>query len=103
MNEAPGKPSEPKVEKEPQPGFWRRLFIRKGKSEAILLPVLAVITALLIGGIIIAISNADTMAAWRDFFHNPLYAIGITFATIGNSYISSFLVPSATRWTSSGK
>jgi general nucleoside transport system permease protein len=91
LSKASRKLSQPQVEKEQQTGFWKRIFIRKGSSEAILLPVLAVITALLIGGVIIAISNVETMAAWGNFFQNPLYALGMTFSTIVNSYASLFI------------
>jgi ABC-type uncharacterized transport system permease subunit len=91
LSKAPTKPSKARIEKEEQPGFLRRIFIRKGNSETILLPILAIFTSLLIGGVIIAISNTNTMAAWGNFFHNPLYAIGITFSTIGNSYANLFV------------
>ena len=53
---------------------------RDGKRNSalvnnLLLPVLAVFTGLLAGAVIIAITNADAVAAWSHFFQSPLKAL----------------------------
>jgi hypothetical protein len=53
--------SQPTPEEIQARSFWQRLFVRKGFSDAALLPILAVFTALVIGGIIIAFSDLDTL------------------------------------------
>jgi len=68
----------------------QRLFVRKGFSETILVPVLAVFTALVIGGLIVAFTNANTLAAWRNFFQDPLNALAQTWATIRDAYTAMF-------------
>jgi simple sugar transport system permease protein len=71
-------------------GFWQRLFVRKGFSETILLPILAVFTALVIGAVIIAFSDQETLAAWGHFFSDPLGALKTTVVTIYTAYYAMF-------------
>jgi simple sugar transport system permease protein len=91
LSKASPKPTPTKSEEGKKPNFWRRLFVRKGFSETILLPVLAVFTALVIGGLIVAFTNADNLAAWRNFFHDPLGALAKTWTTIRDAYSAMFL------------
>jgi ABC-type uncharacterized transport system permease subunit len=56
-----------------------------------LLPVLAVLTALIIGGLIIAFSNSQVLAAWRNFGHNPLNAFAQIGLKIFDAYMSLFV------------
>jgi simple sugar transport system permease protein len=67
------------------------LFVRKSFSEAVLLPILAVFTALVIGGMIIAFSDLDTLAAWRNFFQSPFGALNKTWITIRDAYTAMFI------------
>ena len=90
MSKASGKASQTQPQEVQKRSFWQRVFIRRGISETILLPILAVFTALIVGGFFIAFSNPDTLAAWGNFFHDPLGAVGITFATIFNAYSAMF-------------
>ncbi|MBP1703818.1 MAG: hypothetical protein H6Q38_2925, partial [Chloroflexi bacterium] len=60
----------------------QRIFVRRGMRDAVLIPILAILTALLVGGVIIAISTPAVIEAWRNFFQAPLEAIKITFLTI---------------------
>jgi ABC-type uncharacterized transport system permease subunit len=85
------KSTSTKPEEEKERNFWQRIFVRKGFSSVILLPILAVFTALVIGGLIIAFTDQNTLAAWGNFFNNPLGALGATFTTIGNAYSAMFL------------
>lgn len=91
MSKASEKPSQTKPDEGQPRSFWQRLFVRRSISEGVLLPILAVFTALIIGGIIIAFSDLATLAAWRNFFHNPLAALGTTLATIWNAYAAMFI------------
>ena len=82
MSKVSKKSIQTKPEEEKERSFWQRLFVRKGFSDTILLPVLAVFTALVIGGLIIAFTDLNTLAMWGNFFHNPLVAVNQTWATI---------------------
>jgi general nucleoside transport system permease protein len=90
VSQTPEKTPQNITKDEEKRGFWQRLFVRRGISQTILLPVLAVFTALVIGGFIIAFTNTETMAAWHDFFKDPLKALGLTFSTMGTAYAAMF-------------
>ena len=68
----------------------RRLFVRDGVLQALLLPLLAVVTALVLGGAIIALSDPDVLAAWGDLFQDPLGAISTTVMTVWDAYAALF-------------
>ncbi len=91
MSKASAKPSPTEPGEGQTSGFWRRLFVRKGLSDTVLIPVLAVFTALVIGGLIVAFTNGDCLAAWRIFFHAPLGALAKTWTTIRDAYSAMFL------------
>jgi ABC-type uncharacterized transport system permease subunit len=91
LSKASAKPNQTRPEEGHAIGFWRRLFVRKGFSDTVLIPVLAVFTALVIGGLIVAFTNGDTLAAWRIFFHDPLGALAKTWTTIRDAYSAMFL------------
>ena len=91
MSNTSAKPTQTKPQEVQGRSFWQRVFVRKGISEGVLLPILAVFTALVIGGIIIAFSNLDTLAAWGNFFQNPLGALSSTWATIRDAYSAMFI------------
>jgi simple sugar transport system permease protein len=75
---------------EPERTGSGRILVRKGAFQSLLVPALAVFTALIIGAIIIAAFDPDVLAAWGSFFRNPLGAISITFATIIDAYKALF-------------
>ena len=70
--------------------FLQRLFIRRGIFSALVIPVLSVFTAFLIGGIIIALSDPEVLAAWANFLQAPLYALQITWQTVWEAYLALF-------------
>lgn len=53
--------SEPENKKK---SFIQRVFVREGNAQTVLLPLLAILTALVIGGFIIAFSLPDTLEVW---------------------------------------
>jgi ABC-type uncharacterized transport system permease subunit len=75
---------------EPERTMLQRIFSRQGAVQAVLVPVLAVFTALVIGGIIIAVSSPDVLAAWKGFPGDPLGAIATTFGTVFEAYLALF-------------
>jgi len=91
LSQASAQPNQTKPGEEHVRNFWQRLFVRKSISETILLPILAVFTALVIGGLIIAFTNVDTLAAWRNFFNDPLGALVKTWTTIRDAYSAMFV------------
>ena len=70
--------------------FLQRLFVRRGNWSAILLPVLAVFSALVIGGLIIAASSPSVIIAWKNFAANPGNAFSSTWAAARDAYVTMF-------------
>ncbi len=101
MNDKPESSQPIEAPEKPERTGLRRLLARKGALEAMLLPVLAVLTALIIGAIIIAVSNADVLAAWRDVAQDPLAALSTTWATVRDAYAALFEGPLAAPRVSS--
>ena len=66
----------------------QRIFVRRGIRDTVLIPILAVFTALLLGGLIIAISTPAVLEAWSNFFQAPWEAIKITIQTVWNTYVA---------------
>ncbi len=67
------------------PGIPAAALINNG-----LMPLLAVFTGLVIGGIIIAVSNDAAIAAWQHFFQNPLAALKATWDAVMTAYGALF-------------
>ena len=68
----------------------QRIFVRRGFSQAVLLPILSVFTALIIGGVIAAFSTPVVWNAWLNFFQAPLHAFGVTLQTMWDAYVALF-------------
>ena len=90
MRKTSEKSTRSKSSDEQPRGFLQRIFVRSGKTGTIWLPVLAVVTALIIGGLIVAFTDLETLAAWGNFFHDPVNAIVKTFSTIIDAYAAMF-------------
>ncbi len=67
-----------------KPSLARRIF------QPLLLPVLAVFTGLVIGAVVIIISDANVIAAYRNFFHDPLAALLATGESVVTAYGALF-------------
>ncbi len=59
--------------------------------EAALVPALAVFTGLLIGAIVIVVSDAQVVAAYGNFFGDPLNALFLTWHSIATAYGALFV------------
>ncbi len=91
MSEQQADPQQTPTPHEDKRNLLQRIFVRRGAGQATLFPILAVFTALLIGGVIIAVSTPDVLIAWSNFIHAPLAAIKITLLTIWNAYVALFV------------
>jgi simple sugar transport system permease protein len=74
------KPQKTKTQ-EPQTGK------KRGKVwQTLALPALSVFSGLLVGAIVIIVTDANVIAAYKNFFQDPLKAIGLTFQAVGVAY-----------------
>lgn len=80
------EPSPPEEER----SLTQRIFVRKGTFSALVVPVLAVFTAFVIGGIIIAISAPAVIDAWFTNYQGFVEALKITWQTVSQAYLTLF-------------
>jgi general nucleoside transport system permease protein len=73
-----------------QPPDWYRRITGLGTSigQAIVIPLLALITALIVGAIIIAVTDIDTLRVWGD---DASEAFRLTITGIGKAYKALFV------------
>jgi ABC-type uncharacterized transport system permease subunit len=90
LSEKTNPPAETKPSTDPIRYIIRRIFVRQGTLHSTLVPILAVITALIIGAVIIAVSSPDVISAWGSFFQNPLNALSVSWMTVRDAYVSLF-------------
>jgi simple sugar transport system permease protein len=99
------------AEQQDERSLVERIAVRKSRREALLVPFLAILTALFIGCFVIIFADPDVMAAWGDFFSDPLAALAATFQSIFEAYGALFTgafgrIPQMTRafqsWQASG-
>jgi simple sugar transport system permease protein len=55
-----------------------------------LLPLLAILTGLIIGAIVIAVSDVAVVTAWGNFFGDPLAALSATWQAVATAYGALF-------------
>ena len=86
------QPSSPAAEASgaPERTGLQKIMVRKGALQSLLLPLLAVFTALVIGAVIIAVSSADVLAAWGNVLQDPLGAVLTTWWTVWDAYLALF-------------
>jgi ABC-type uncharacterized transport system permease subunit len=82
------EPAQP-TEELTRPGL-RGLFVRNGLLQALVLPALAVLTALVIGAGIIAASDPDVLGAWGRFSRDPGGALLTTWYAVFDAYLALF-------------
>lgn len=83
--QAEPSPDEPVSRRSPQ-GF----LVRRGALRVLVIPSLAVLTALICGAFIIAVSDLEVLAAWSRFPQNPMGALSATFQRVAIAYLALF-------------
>lgn len=58
--------------------------------DNLLMPALAVFTGLVVGGVIIALANDAAIAAWRNFFQNPVAPFRASWDAVIQAYSALF-------------
>jgi ABC-type uncharacterized transport system permease subunit len=90
LSEKPAASETAETPVEPTKNILQRIFVRTGKLSSLLLPILAVFSALVIGAVIIAVSSPDVLTAWKAFSQDPLGVLSTTWLTVRDAYIALF-------------
>jgi len=88
LNNASAPP--PEKVTEDKRSFLQRLFVRRGSFSAVWLPILAVFTAFVIGGLLIAATSPPVIAAWSNFSTDPGLAFTSALSAVTNAYVTMF-------------
>jgi simple sugar transport system permease protein len=64
-----------------------RIFLEELQRSPLLIPILAIITGLLMGGLLVAVTTAEVYTAWQQ---SPLLALQTGFSAAWNSYVALF-------------
>ncbi|HET6776741.1 MAG TPA: ABC transporter permease [Actinomycetota bacterium] len=63
---------------------------RAGWRQALLVPLLAVFTALVVGGLVIVFSDEQALEKWASFFRNPIAALAASWTAVREAYYALF-------------
>jgi ABC-type uncharacterized transport system permease subunit len=58
--------------------------------QAVLLPLFAIFTALVIGGLVIIFTNEEALNEWKSFFRNPGDALSVSWRVVSDAYYALF-------------
>jgi general nucleoside transport system permease protein len=73
----------------PRP-FWKKALFAVMEGNVVTVTVLAIFTAMVIGGLLTAFTNTAVLHAWGDFFSAPWHAINLAWDTAIGVYIELF-------------
>jgi simple sugar transport system permease protein len=67
-------------------------LVGAGKADwrAVVLPLLAVLAALVIGALVIVFTNQATLDAWKSFFRGPGDALSVSWKVVKDAYYALF-------------
>ncbi len=70
--------------------FWRRLVSEAWTANTVTVTILAVVLALLVGAVLIIITNDDARAAWGYVFAAPGDALQLSWYAVRDAYVALF-------------
>ncbi|MDN5634532.1 MAG: ABC transporter permease [Brevibacterium sp.] len=82
---SPAPPPSPEAEEGKEPNLLREIL-----SGSWLVSVVAIVVALLLGGVLIAVSNAEVVEAAKHIFAAPGSFFSTLFSTVGDAYSALF-------------
>lgn len=88
MNEGKEILKDSETQEEEKRNILQRLFVRRGCLQAVLLPFLAVLTAFVIGAVIIAVSSPEVLTTLRT--EGLLNGLGAALNLVLESYVALF-------------
>ena len=87
---APAEPSAAAAEEAPHPSFGRAIIDAVLEGNSAVVTALAIVVAIVIGGLLIAFTDPTVLHAWSDFFSNPGNAIAQAWDTAAGAYSAMF-------------
>ncbi|HEY0716492.1 MAG TPA: ABC transporter permease [Streptosporangiaceae bacterium] len=81
-------PAEPQAR--PKGSFARAVLDAVIEGNSVVVTILAIITAMVLGGLLIAFTNSTVLEAWGRFFADPGHAIAQAWGTASGAYVAIF-------------
>jgi ABC-type uncharacterized transport system permease subunit len=85
--ESPGPEPSPPESSRP---WWKRFLFAVMEGDAVTVTALAILTAMVIGGLLTAFTTTTVLNAWGDFFSAPWHAINLAWDTAIGVYVELF-------------
>ncbi len=73
-----------------RPTFSRAILAAVQEGNSVVVTILAIFTAIVIGGLLIAFTNKTVLGTWGSFFANPGDAIAQAWDTASGAYVAMF-------------
>jgi ABC-type uncharacterized transport system permease subunit len=73
-----------------RPPFSRVLLDSILEGNSVVVTILAIVVALVLGGLLIAFTDPDVLKAWGSFFADPGHAIALAWDTAWDAYLAMF-------------
>jgi simple sugar transport system permease protein len=83
-------PVAPRTKSDDRPTLGREFLHQVWTANTVTVTVLAILVALVIGGIMIIISTPDVTAMYGYFFNRPADALNASWDTVSNAYLQLF-------------
>ena len=96
MSESPPAPAAPPAPTPDEqktggkPSFSRAILDAILEGNSVVVTILAIFTAIVLGGLLIAFTNSTVLSAWGSFFSNPGHAIAQAWDTAAGAYVAIF-------------
>ena len=95
MSESPSAPaappgSTPDRKPEEKPSFSRAILDAVIEGNSVVVTILAILVAIVLGGLLIAFTTQSVLHAWGDFFSSPGNAIAQAWDAASGAYVAIF-------------
>ena len=87
---APPGPTPEAKQTEEKPSFGRVILDAIIEGNSVVVTILAIVTAMVLGGLLIAFTNSTVLHAWGSFFASPGNAIAQAWDTAAGAYVAIF-------------
>jgi ABC-type uncharacterized transport system permease subunit len=82
--------STPEGKPEPKPSFGRAILDGVIEGNSVVVTILAIVSAIVLGGLLIAFTNSTVLDAWGRFFSDPGNAIAQAWDAASGAYVAIF-------------
>jgi simple sugar transport system permease protein len=87
---SPGDATEEQPADQQPPSFGKAIIDSILEGNSVVVTTLAIVTAIIIGGLLIAFTDAAVLTAWSQFFAAPGHAVSLAWDTAAGAYSAMF-------------